>query len=53
MEVSKDLRVPIEIKNIDTLKDLLQKAIDQVEQLEITFKEIAECEIEIKQNLKS
>ena len=52
MGVSKDLKVPIEIKNIDSLKDLLQKATDQVEQLEITLKEIAECEIDIKK-LKS
>ncbi|TQR21829.1 hypothetical protein [Psychrobacillus vulpis] len=48
----KDLTVSIEIKNLDTLVDLLQKATDQVEQLEITLKEIEECELVVNGILK-
>lgn len=47
----KDLTVSIEVKNLDDLKELLQKATDQVEQLEITLKEIEECKIVIKGSL--
>ncbi|MEK4085652.1 hypothetical protein [Psychrobacillus sp. FSL K6-1415] len=49
----KDLTVSIEVKNLDDLKELLQKATDQVEQLQETIKKINQSEYQIKPNLET
>lgn len=43
----KDMTVSIEVKNLDDLKELLQKATDQMEQLEITLEEISSYELDV------
>ena len=43
-----DLKISLEYQNLDELKALLQKAIDQVEQLQKTLKEIDEFKAVIK-----
>jgi len=47
MENFKDLMASIEIKNIEGLNILLQKATDQMEQLEKTIKAIEKIELSI------
>ncbi|MFJ8064862.1 hypothetical protein ACIQYS_09535 [Psychrobacillus sp. NPDC096426] len=49
----KDLTVSIEIKNLDTLEDLLQKATDQVEQLQETVRKINLFELQVNPKLET
>lgn len=46
----KNLKVSIEIKNSEKLNTLLQKAEDQLEQLNKTLNEVRQLELEISLN---
>ncbi|WP_107923465.1 hypothetical protein [Lysinibacillus parviboronicapiens] len=47
-ELFKDIKVSIDFENIAELRELLQKATDQLEQLEKTLKEINQFKAVIK-----
>lgn len=38
----RQIKVPVQVENLDNFQQLLQKATDQVEQLKVTLKEIHE-----------
>lgn len=46
----KDKTVDVEVENINELKRLLQKATDQLEQLEITLSQLESFKVKTKVN---
>lgn len=48
----KELKINAEFKNIDELKKLLQSALSQIEQLEVTLEKISEFKIKSAVKLK-